>query len=375
MEKCRLELLTYGWLFVHPAYPILSFLKYSFHRILFQKCRQERRNLITTSYKLTQRKECPPGSYLITLSKRTQDLESTLVDLLLLHGVTLRPRLFLSRCVVCNGVIVDVPSKEKQASIFAQYGSPDFSDALEVYQCSNCEQGYWWSESPKSSASRVKDLSTHLFVQCLRGGIPIEGPLDFFSFVDVEKESKMGLEARKKVLPMSLGVGGIDEVVGWLKDKALGHSYHFRSAYEAGTDDDDDSQLVKFTNVTFGFVGILDYIFFDVEVLQIVARMSIPLSFLDLNSKGIERGHLLPSDIWPSDHIAVGAKFRFMTREKAVGKMQSAFCSAVTLKTDADHGSKCNCGCVPPILSLFEMAELRRQYRLLSKTGTGSSLN
>jgi len=27
------------------------------------------------------------------------------------------------------------------------------------------------------------------------------------------------------------------------------------------------------------------------------------------------------------------------------------------------HGPRCGCGCVPPILSLFEMAELRRKAR------------
>lgn len=31
------------------------------------------------------------------------------------------------------------------------------------------------------------------------------------------------------------------------------------------------------------------------------------------------------------------------------------------------HGKRCGCGCIPPIPSLFEMAELRRQYRLKLK--------
>jgi hypothetical protein len=300
----------------------------------------------------------------VTPTKNSKDLEAALVHLLLLHGVTLRPSLFLTRCVVCNGMIVDVPSKEKQASIFAQYGSPNFSDTLDVYQCSTCGQGYWWSESPTSSASRVKDLSTQLFVQCLRGGVPIEGPLDFFSFVDVEKERNIGVEERNKLPPTILDIGGMDEVISWLKDKALGHSFHFRSAYETLTGDD-SQQLVNFTNVTFGFVGTLDYIFYDTDILEVTGRLKVPLSFRDLNPNGISRGHILPSNVWPSDHLAVGAKFRFKTRKRSVEDVNVNICGVVTEK--AGHGNKCSCGCVPPILSMFEMAELRRQYKLKQK--------
>lgn len=294
----------------------------------------------------------------MTPTRNSQDLETTLVDLLLLHGVKLRPSLFLTRCVVCNGVIVDVPSKERQATIFAQYGYPNFSDVLDVFQCSSCGQGYWWSESPNSSASRVKDLSTQLFTQCLRAGVPIEGPLDFFSFVNVEKEIAIGIEEGDNVSSMGIDAGGINEVVSWLKDKELGHSYHFHSVYEnmAG------SQLVQFTNVTFGFVGILDYIFYDTDNLEVTARLSLPLSFRQMNHKGISGGHLLPSDVWPSDHLAVGAEFRFKTKKNSVQEINTDICGVVA--EQAEHGKKCTCGCVPPILSMFEMAELRRQYRL-----------
>jgi hypothetical protein len=31
------------------------------------------------------------------------------------------------------------------------------------------------------------------------------------------------------------------------------------------------------------------------------------------------------------------------------------------------HGKRCGCGCIPPVPSLFEMAELRRQYKLRLK--------
>jgi hypothetical protein len=268
-------------------------------------------------------------------------------------------------------VIVDVPCKEQQALIFTKYGSPNFNHELDVFQCSNCGQGYWWSESPNSSASRVKDLSTQLFVQCLRGGVPIEGPLDFFSFVNVDKERRIGFEERRIAPLQSVkngGVGGLEEVLSWLKKKALCHSFHFRSAYEENKIGDDGPWL-KFTNVTSDFVGILDYVFYDEGLLELAGRLQVPTSFRQLNYRGIPGGHVLPSDIWPSDHLAVGAIFRTKRTPMTVPQDNNHnVCH--TISENDNHDAKCVCGCIPPTLSLFEMAELRRLHKL-KQTGAG----
>ena len=74
---------------------------------LFEHCQKEQRTLLTTSYKLLLRKDCPPGAYLLD-PKSTSSLEKGLPRLLLTHGVKLVPCQFLTRCVVCNGKIVPV---------------------------------------------------------------------------------------------------------------------------------------------------------------------------------------------------------------------------------------------------------------------------
>ena len=89
-----------------------------------------------------------------------------------------------------------------------------------------------------------------------------------------------------------------------------------------------------------------------------------------MNSSGVNQGHLIPSDIWPSDHIAVGARLRLRNNEKERNKTvptnsSSTDTNNATSKTSLPpaHDPKCRCGCVPNILSLFEMAELRKKRR------------
>jgi hypothetical protein len=45
-------------------------------------------------------------------------------------------------------------------------------------------------------------------------------------------------------------------------------------------------------------------------------------------------------------------------------KAKTKFVNPATL---LPHGKRCGCGCIPPVPSLFEMAELRRQYKLRLK--------
>jgi mRNA deadenylase 3'-5' endonuclease subunit Ccr4/uncharacterized protein with PIN domain len=268
---------------------------------LFHRCRTEQRTLITTSTKLVLRKDCPAGTYLIT-PRSINDLEYCLVHMLLTHGVTLTPSNFLSTCVVCNGTIVNVIDDDSKRSILAANAAPEhLIDELEVYECNGCGQGYWWCDRPTSSASRVKGQATRLLELCLRGGVPVDGDWGIFDFVDIEKERCTKLEMVLERL----------DCVDWLKDEALTNPLELESAYALR---DEKGEIVgescAFTNVTHDFVGLLDYVLFERTHFTKTGQLYIPTSFNELNKKyNIRNGHLLPSDVWPSDHLAVGAQF------------------------------------------------------------------
>jgi hypothetical protein len=165
------------------------------------------------------------------------------------------------------------------------------------------------------------------------------------------------------------------DVVEWLRDERLTCPFDFESAYALK---DGNGVVVgeklPFTNVTDSFVNTLDYIFFVKEQFALTEILHVPKSFPELNGDDIENGHLLPSNIWPSDHLAVGACLSFRTQGATTGSLDETvptFCwPAINEQSPASppipnaHGQRCGCGCVPQIKSLFEMAELRKQARL-----------
>jgi hypothetical protein len=226
--------------------------------------------------------------------------------------VTLYPEKFLTRCVVCNGKIIEVFDREQQKAIFDQYASPDFGEELDhVYKCNSCGQGYWWSSSPTSSASRVKDNCTHLLKLCLRGGVRVEGQPLFFSHIDYDAERKVGEDNRSRDGERS--DGGTDEVLGWLQESKLQSPFSLKSSYATEMNGKVDGELLPFTNVTSDFVGALDYILYEQNNLEQIGRLKIPTDFRTLNATALRNGHLLPSDIWPSDHLCIGSQFSLQT--------------------------------------------------------------
>jgi uncharacterized protein with PIN domain len=432
-------------------------------RVIFERCRQEKRTLITTSSRLLLRKDCPPGAYLMD-TKSLANLELSLVHLLLSHGVKLAPRKFLTRCVVCNGQIQEVTDKAQMKTIFETHKAPNQinDEVFEVFQCAGCGQGYWWCEKPTSSASRVKTQATNLLEACIRGGVPIEeGDMAMFDFVDVEKvKASWSTSSTVRLLDERL------DIVKWLQNEELKNPFGpLTNAYS--------KENIQFTNVTSDFVGNLDHIMYQKENhVEQIDRLYVPTTFEELNKEGISNGHLLPSDKWPSDHLAIGSRFAFAaftttTKTSATNSPSQAksptedpyanlWClptnsgaplppplpgntikgldtilSSAHLKIDTPptppktkkvttspetvlsianiqsksytiptlspskpidsntnpdtvpysaptknnetasspikpgpHGERCDCGCVPPIPSLFEMAELRKQHRL-----------
>lgn len=112
-------------------------------RALFDYCKDEQRTLLTTSYKLLLRKDCPPGAYLLD-PKSSSDLERALPRLLRTHGVELSPCKFLTRCVICNGNIKRVMTDEDKRCVFVEHGAPGLVNSkedMEVFRCDRCGQG------------------------------------------------------------------------------------------------------------------------------------------------------------------------------------------------------------------------------------------
>ena len=348
--------------------------------ILFDRCREEGRTLITTSTRLMQRSDCPPGTYLIS-PQSLPHLESTLVHILLTHGVALDPTTFLTRCVVCNGKISQVNQVDQKEKILKSYDAPvDTVDELEVYECLGCQQGYWWSDRPNSSASRVKGTTTHLFELCLQAGVPLkdENNIGFFDFVDVPGNREKGWDFGRKgseILKRDMDVlqllknPNVESPVGALQ-----------SAYANGDKGDQSilGESLPFTNVTVDFVDTLDYIWFDPDTLFMEETLWVPTSFPLLNDLEIRNGHVLPSDVFPSDHLAIGARFSLhVVDEPSVATQNPStstptpqdIVSMMTFAQPTPHKPRCDCGCVPAIPSLFEMAERRKQARELKQKG------
>ena len=84
-----------------------------------------------------------------------------------------------------------------------------------------------------------------------------------------------------------------------------------RSAYDVykASSADEVSAYVKnhpdYTTYTHEFSGNIDYIFYSSENLELVQLMKIPTH--DTEIKGLK----LPNHRYPSDHLKIGAKFKF----------------------------------------------------------------
>lgn len=381
---------------------------------LFEHCKRERRTLLTTSYKLLLRKDCPPGAYLLD-PKSPCSLEQALPRLLITHGVKLMPCQFLTRCVVCNGNIVPVLDDNEKRLVFQENASPfrlrnprlqppnllasspinddnhrsvfqdngappdllDSKEDMEVFRCDGCRQGYWWDDRPASSASRVFAQATKLFKLCLAGGAEVDIDVSSdenkrkeimgaFDFVDITKEKGGKLESELTA-------------IRWLRDNKLRNPYQLQSVYKV--EDDNDMKLrqqspresMQFTNVTSEFIGLLDYVFYEPSKFKQVSKLFVPTSLKVMNQNSTVGGHLLPSNEWPSDHIAVGARLAFKVDE-ANNRNKPKNDTETNSEHLASHPLRCGCGCIPNILSLHEMAELRKKAREATKAKAAASL-
>lgn len=107
---------------------------------------------------------------------------------------------------------------------------------------------------------------------------------------------------------------GLLHVEEWLKKAfILKCPFQFKSSYadpaKAG------QEVVPFTNVTNDFVGCLDYVLYTPKCLRPIKRLRLPESLDELKGR---RGNscLIPNEVWPSDHLAVGAELVFLSEKK-----------------------------------------------------------
>jgi CCR4-NOT transcription complex subunit 6 len=90
------------------------------------------------------------------------------------------------------------------------------------------------------------------------------------------------------------------------------HSLKLRSAYDVFKNDrvqevaDYADGHPDFTTYTQEFIGTLDYIFYNPEKLQVTELVRIPNN--DQEVKGLK----LPNFKYPSDHLKIGARFKFI---------------------------------------------------------------
>jgi uncharacterized protein with PIN domain len=398
--------------------------------VIFDRCRKERRTLVTTSPRLMQRRDCPTSVYCIH-PPYLAHLEVALIHMLLSHGVELIPSTFLSRCVVCNGKIIEEHDDTRKRQILTEYEAPHalIDEGMAVFVCDGCQQGYWWNDRPKSSASRVKTAATRLLELCVRAGVPIRDDDDdadgIFQHVNYQQLREEGWDYTtpgSELLHQKL------DVIEWLKRDHLKCPFPLESAYvDKSNSKNIFQEALPFTNITHHFVDTLDYIFFDKTHLHVTERLQVPTTFEELSDGRIhiDNSHLLPSDVWPSDHLAIAARLEFHNRDKvttsrliqklptkkedeieeeinhksnAIRNIESTevdtagsdpmlYCGFIdemsgslpqTLpplqrkrhslqrKRQPMHvkDQRCACGCVPSIPSLFEMAELRKQAKL-----------
>ena len=197
--------------------------------------------------------------------------------------------------------------------------------------------------------------------------------------VNVEEETRQGWDFTQ---PGSELLNQKLVVVDWLRSDTLECPFRLESAYARKSNDGTVfGETLPFTNVTHDFINTLDYVF--VSGLKVSERLQIPTNVSVMNERSLENGHLIPSDIWPSDHLPVGARLTLLKvrdshpleAEPQNVDLTEFSCSLLgsghpppvrphASVASAVHSARCSCGCVPNVPSLFEMAELRRKARL-----------
>jgi len=88
--------------------------------------------------------------------------------------------------------------------------------------------------------------------------------------------------------------------------EGISHPFQLKSAYSP--------KDLSFTNYTPGFMGMIDYIWYSTNLLETISLLG------DVDRKYMDRIPGFPNAHFPSDHIALMAKFKLKPRKEPVVK-------------------------------------------------------
>ena len=141
---------------------------------------------------------------------------------------------------------------------------------------------------------------------------------DLSNFLNIDHQEQQledGIPKEKKKISNNNNIRkyALPKVLNWLHDKELKHS--IPSLTSAYYNSQTNNEELSFTNVTDGFIGALDYIFYESNHWNCEYRLDVPMTLKEMNYDNLDdcNAHCIPSDLWPSDHLAIGC---LLTRKK-----------------------------------------------------------
>ena len=103
-----------------------------------------------------------------------------------------------------------------------------------------------------------------------------------------------------------------DRSYGELTRKGMSHVFPLKSAYGSIGE-------MKFTNYTPGFTGVIDYIWYTTSSLQVTGLLG------DIDPDYMQRVPGFPNAHFPSDHVALEARFSVKARRDPVRRVDVDF--------------------------------------------------
>lgn len=255
---------------------------------LFQRAIREGRVIVSSSGKMLQRHECPPSYYL-----DARNAKNSLAKLCCDLAVEVEPSRFFSRCVKCNGQILQCyPSSPEHARARESFHAPT---DVTLYECQDCAQVYWFSVDADHPSARAQQQVRELL-----------------RFIEAEvRETATTFHGSPMASSTFLRDGG----------GSLEHSRALRSVYEDVekgwiTSDAASGEAVDvapgavspprvITNSKFGFHGCIDYMFLSPDLYAGCGRR------LALPTVGSREPPSLVSKDWPSDHWPLAVDLDF----------------------------------------------------------------
>lgn len=235
---------------------------------LFNRAREERRVLVTTSSTMYKRNTCPEA-FLIRPPESNDKLMQSFADLLNHYDVQLRPEKFLLLCSKCGETIVQTSIDDKR--IDGKFAPAD----RDIFICEGCYQVYWCSTSSTGCSTRANKLAKTLYARVESSRYKIKGQ---------KNHNDIDLIANQNPLEM---VPPCRQE--WLRLRSAFYLVHGKEP--------------NFTNVNGTYQGTLDYIFIGGALSARNATVSNHMSSEPI----LNEVRSCPNEYWPSDHMLVRA--------------------------------------------------------------------